>query len=61
MITNIDALLKPMQIIQEQLRKVGIQIELEVLDTLPGMRRSGRTLAPWSSMVRPGFLSRIRT
>jgi peptide/nickel transport system substrate-binding protein len=32
MITNVESLLKPMQIIQEQLRKVGIQIELEVLE-----------------------------
>jgi peptide/nickel transport system substrate-binding protein len=32
LITNIDALLKPMQIIQEQLRKAGIRVELEVLE-----------------------------
>jgi len=32
MITTLEALLKPMQIIQEQLRKVGIQVELEVLE-----------------------------
>jgi peptide/nickel transport system substrate-binding protein len=32
MITSVEALLKPMQIIQEQLRRVGIQVELEVLE-----------------------------
>jgi peptide/nickel transport system substrate-binding protein len=30
--TNLDPLLKPMQIIQEQLRKVGIQVELDVME-----------------------------
>jgi len=32
MITSVEALLKPMQIIQEQLRRVGIQVQLEVLE-----------------------------
>jgi peptide/nickel transport system substrate-binding protein len=32
MITSVEPLLKPMQIIQEQLRRVGIQVQLEVLE-----------------------------
>lgn len=32
LITNLEALLKPMQIIQEQLRKVGILVELEAME-----------------------------
>lgn len=32
MITSVEALLKPMQIVQEQLRRVNIQVQLEVLE-----------------------------
>lgn len=46
LITNIEALLKPMQIIQEQLRKVGIQVELEVLEHATWHEQIRKNLSP---------------
>jgi peptide/nickel transport system substrate-binding protein len=46
--TNLDPLLKPMQIIQEQLRKVGIQVELEVMEH-----------ATWHAQIRKDLSSMV--
>ena len=46
--TNLDPLLKPMQIIQEQLRKVGIQVELEVMEH-----------ATWHAQIRKNLSSMV--
>ncbi len=48
MITNIESLLKPMQVIQEQLRKVGIKVELEVLEH-----------ATWHAQIRKNLSSMV--
>jgi peptide/nickel transport system substrate-binding protein len=46
--TNLDALLKPMQIIQEQLRKVGIQVELDIMEH-----------ATWHAQIRKNLSSMV--
>ena len=46
LITNIESLLKPMQIIQEQLRRVGIKIELEVLEHATWHAQIRKNLSP---------------
>jgi peptide/nickel transport system substrate-binding protein len=46
--TNLDPLLKPMQIIQEQLRKVGIQVDLEVMEH-----------ATWHAQIRKNLSSMV--
>jgi peptide/nickel transport system substrate-binding protein len=46
LITNIEALLKPMQIIQEQLRRVGINVELEVLEHATWHAQIRKNLSP---------------
>jgi peptide/nickel transport system substrate-binding protein len=48
LITNVDALLKPMQIVQEQLRRVGIQVNLEVLEH-----------ATWHEKIRKNLSSMV--
>jgi peptide/nickel transport system substrate-binding protein len=46
LITNVEALLKPMQIIQEQLRRVGIKVELEVLEHATWHAQIRKNLSP---------------
>ncbi|MEW6267460.1 MAG: ABC transporter substrate-binding protein [Thermodesulfobacteriota bacterium] len=48
LITNVDALLKPMQIVQEQLRRVGLQVNLEVLEH-----------ATWHEKIRKNLSSMV--
>lgn len=46
LITNIESLLKPMQVIQEQLRRVGIKVELEVLEHATWHAQIRKNLSP---------------
>jgi peptide/nickel transport system substrate-binding protein len=46
LITNVESLLKPMQIIQEQLRRVGIKVELEVLEHATWHAQIRKNLSP---------------